>query len=403
VTRQATDAFERRFESPADALAKLLDRLGPVGSERSEADVTGRVLAEPLLADRDSPACDVSAMDGYAVRVAELSDRWLPVAGEASIGRAAPPLPPGAAMRIFTGSPIPEGADAVVRREDVREQPDRIDLRPDAAVAPGASIRRRGENIVVGETVVQAGVLVTPAVAAALSAFGVSAPAVFRKVRVSIMTTGDELLSPGAPASAWQLRDSNGPALMNAFARCAWLEVVAFSTAPDDPAAIQESLESALQESDAVVMTGGVSMGQYDYLPQVIPSVGAHTVFHQLSIRPGKPTLAAVTPEQQLIVGLPGNPVAVLVTARRLAIPALARMAGVVKPVPRPPVVTLEGENIDTLHLYWFRPVELCGPGRARLVSCRGSGDLVAAARSDGFVEVPPAVSGTGPFPFFAW
>lgn len=395
------------FVSPAAAVHALAERAARAGTERLPlAHAAGRVLAEPLKADRPSPAADVSAMDGYAVRLSGLSPGRRPVAAEAMIGREPPALDETAAgvVRIVTGAPVPPGADAVIKREDVRELGEAIEIGEAtiAAAHPGLNIRRRGENIAAGDEVVGAGRAIDAAVAGALACFGVAEPLVFRRVRVGVLVTGDELLGPGETPSPWRLRDSNGPALAALLGPCAWAEVVGPRRAPDEPEAVRSAAAALLAECDALLVTGGVSMGDRDFVPRALEEAGAEILFHKLPQRPGKPVLGAVTRDGKPVLALPGNPVSVLVTARRMACPVLARVAGLADP-PAPSLVTVEGGSTKRLDLWWHRPVKVTGPGRARLVEGMGSGDLVSAARGDGFVELPPGETGPGPWPFYPW
>lgn len=392
--------------TPRSAAGLLCALLEPVAEERIPlGEATGRVLAEAVLTDRPSPAADVSAMDGYAVRLDEARrSGTLPVVGEARIGAEPPPLPEGAALRIVTGAAVPPGADTVVRREDTRESETKVEFPASAAqkYQPGANIRREGENAPAGTEVVGAGTVVTPAVAGALASFGCARPRVRKRVRVGVIVTGDEVLPADSIPSRWQLRDSNGPSLRALLGQIAWIEVMEQQRCGDDREELRRVVETALERCDALLLTGGVSMGTRDYVPSVLEEAGSRIVFHRVPQRPGKPVLGAIGPAGQAVLGLPGNPVSVLVTARRMALPALRRLAGFTDE-PIPPVVTLPEPDGKRLDLWWHRLVRLTGPGAAALVEGRGSGDIAAAARSDGFIEVPPGQSGPGPWPFYAW
>lgn len=392
--------------TPDEAMADLLPRIAAVPIEPAPLSAAaGRVLAQDVLADRDSPACDVSAMDGYAVRLADLGPDGLPVAGESPIGRSPLPLPPGRCVRLFTGAAVPPEADAVIRREDVEEQPGRIRLIvPVTTLKRGQNIRRRGENLEAGRPVLMAGTRIDGPAAAALATFGVARPRVHRRVRVAILTTGDELLPASAAVNPWQVRDANGPALHALLAPVGWLEVAAPRHVRDDAEAIREAVLDALSQADALVLSGGVSMGDHDHVPAAVRDAGASVVFHKLAIRPGKPVLAAIGPRQQVIFGLPGNPVSVLVTARRLLGPALARRAGIAQPLGPDARVMLKDADGKSLSLTWFRPVRLLSADLAQLVATRGSGDVASAARSDGFIEAPPQAAHPGEtWPFWRW
>lgn len=391
--------------SPREAVELMLARVEPVGTQRvALAEASGRVLAEDVVADRPSPAADVSAMDGYAVRLGELRLGRLPVTGEIRIGLAPPPLPAGAALRIVTGAPVPAGAEAVVKREDVEEH-DRFIVVPaatSAAARSGQSIRRKGENAGAGELIVEAGREIGPSVSAALASVGVSQPLVHGRVRVGVLVTGDELLDVDATPTAWQLRDSNGPALRSLLAGCVWIEIVGVRRAADEPGEIGRAAGVLLAASDLLFMSGGVSMGTRDFVPAVLSRLGAETLFHKVPQRPGRPVLGAVTRDGKAVLALPGNPVSVLVTARWMGGPVLRRLAGIApdQSAEMVRVVNTDGRLLD---IWWHRLVRLTGPGTAELVDGKGSGDIASAARSDGFVEVPPEEDAEGPWPMYRW
>lgn len=391
------------FDSPESALDALLSRIEPVSTESVALRyATGRVLASALRTDRESPAYDVSAMDGFAVRAVDLALGVLPIAGEVRIGKEPPALVQRTALRIVTGAPIPPLADAIVRREHVIERDHTISIDADHAksVSVGQDIRRRGENAEAGELVLERGAFASASRIAALSMFGASEVIVHRPVRVEILVTGDELVDTG-PLSPFQIRDGNGPALA-ALLSHPWLDVVRLPRAPDDRVALEAAIADALARADALVLTGGVSMGVHDYVPDALRAQGVEIVFHKLPQRPGKPILAGIAAGGRPVLALPGNPVSVLVSATRIALPALARRAGLVHRM-QPTSVELDEPIRKPVDLYWYRPVSIVSAGRARVTESRGSGDIVAAARSDGFVEIPPHASGHGPFAFRAW
>ena len=388
----------------ADAIAAMVARTQPVGSESVPLHAAAdRVLAAALITDRPSPACDVSAMDGYGLRLADRHRDPLPVAAEVGIGHAPPDMPPHAAVRIFTGGPVPSGCEAVIPREHVHELPDAIRIPSDLAINPGQHIRRRGENSAADQSVVDAGSPITPTVAAALAAVGCAQPAVHRRVRLAVIVTGNEVHDIAAAVDPWQLRDSNGPALQTLFAPLPWIDLLDITHVSDDPSALRRAVAGALDRCDAMLLTGGVSMGDYDFVPRVLTELGADTVFHKLPIRPGKPILAAITPAGQPVLGLPGNPVSVMTTARRIAAPILRRLAGFALPDSPPLHVVVANPDTQQLPLRWSRPARLVAPGTVELLPSRGSGDIIAAARSDGFVELPPQQHGPGPWPFYPW
>lgn len=398
----------KSFSSPDAALDALADRLATVTAETAPL-TAGRVLAEGVVADRDSPAADVSAMDGYAARMADLAREGpVAVAAEVQPGQPPPAMPVGAVLRIFTGAVVPAGADVVVKREDTQEQPAAV-LWTAAArkLTAGANIRRRGENACAGSEVIPTGTELNAAALAAAFSFGAVNIAVRTPVRCGIIVTGNELLGAEDAPQAWQLRDSNGPTVAAMIRDKPSMHLQHQVRCGDDRKALLATLTDLLRQSDAVILTGGVSKGDYDYVPGVIAEVGAEIIFHRLPIRPGQPILGAVTPSGQLILGLPGNPVSAACGMLMMGVPLLRKISGNRNWRLRPLGVMLRDPGAATLPLHWMRLVQLVdGDGQcaeARLVASQGSGDLVALAASDGFIHLPPGASGAGPWPFYRW
>ncbi|MGH7243469.1 MAG: molybdopterin molybdotransferase MoeA [Phycisphaerales bacterium] len=393
------------FDSPAAALNALLARLPTVSHETiALADCRGRILASALNSDRPSPAIDVSVMDGFAMRRSDIAKGQLPISGDALIGLPPITLAANSAARIVTGAPIPLGADRVLRIEDITIAGNEISFNPalETNLPPKLFIRRKGENAEAGTEVVPSGTTITPAVASALASCGVPNPSVFRRLRVGILSTGDEVLGADATPQPWQLRDGNSAALHSLFSSLSIVESVEIRHAPDDQRRILAAASELLSRSDALFLSGGVSMGHRDLVPAALAQLGATTIFHKVPQRPGKPILAAMGPRQQLILGLPGNPVSVLVTAHRFGVPALEHLAGSTAPRHQP-AISIANLDKQAIPLWWHRIVRLTADGRAELVDNNGSGDLIASARSTGFVEIPPSTSAPGPWPYYAW
>jgi molybdopterin molybdotransferase len=389
---------------PAAAIELLASRLTPIGTEElATPDATGRVLACNVLLDRDSPACDVSAMDGFAVRAKELTAGALPIAGECRIGEPPEVLPSGKALRIYTGSPVPDGANAVIRLEHVAEADGVIKLLNGKSVHASEDIRRRGENAVAGSVVLTQGTELTAAAIGAIATVGLTVIPVHRRLRITVITTGNELAQFGeGELKPWRLRDSNGPVLAAMLGAAPWVESVKRMHASDSLDSLKMALASALGGSDAVVLTGGVSKGAYDFVPDAVRAAGGEVVFHRIRARPGQPTLGAIA-EGKPIVGLPGNPLAVLTAGRWLLTPILKRLAGFVAYNPPAPQVTLEAWIGKPQPLTWWRPVTLKAPGVAKLAALQGSGDVCGPAMSDGFVEVPTDRNDLGPYSYYSW
>ena len=394
------------FDTPDAAMAALAQRLVRVDGETIPlARAAGRVLRVAVVADRDSPAADVSAMDGYALRIDDLAtERPLPVSGESAPGHPPPAIQPGHVVRIFTGAVVPQGMELVVRREDTAEMPHQVRLlQPTRDATVGLNIRRRGENAASGSQVLCEGSTLHAGAIAAAATFGAEAVQVSRTVRVAIIVTGDELRPLGANVAPWQLRDSNGPTLLALLAARPWIEVSSVESVEDSVERIQQVLNARLRDCDAVVLTGGVSMGDYDHVPDAVRGCGGDVVFHKLPIRPGKPILGAATRNGRLVLGLPGNPVSVAVGARRILLPLLGSLAGMDRPDAPRPTVTLASASFKTLPLYWYRLIRIDAPGKGLLVPTRGSGDVVSMAASTGFIEQPPNDPSPGPWPYWAW
>ncbi len=393
------------FETPDDALGALADRLRKVDPVASSGTFAQRVLACDVHADHDSPAADVSAMDGYAIRMGDLQRTdELGVSGESIPGAPPPELVPGLVVRIFTGAVIPGGCEAVVKREETIESGPSIRWRPKAlSIKAGENIRRAGENTRRGAPVLSAGKRLSAPDHAAVAAFGQYGADLAAKVRVSLLTTGDEVLDLDEDPQPWQLRNSNRAAVTALLQRQDWIEFSGHRHVADDREELLRSMEQQLAESDALILTGGVSMGDHDYVPEIVERLGGEIIFHRLPIRPGKPILGASTRDGKLILGLPGNPVSATIGCQRFAVPLLARISGQADWLPYCPAVRLERAGPKTLPLWWLRPVRLIDHGVAEPIESKGSGDLVALTHSTGFVELPPGTTGSGPWPYRAW
>jgi molybdopterin molybdotransferase len=341
-------------------------------------------------------------MDGYALRMEDARPGELPVKGQVQPGEPACDLPVGAAVRIFTGGMVPEQAQLVIQREHVHEHEQSITLPPGLSLKQGQHIRFTGENGQPGHVICQPGQPLTAPMLAAIASAGLTHIKTFRPLRVAILVTGGEVLDIHQQPQPWQIRDSNGPAL-SALLHQPWLASLSPQHVRDDPDALAATIENLLTTADALLLTGGVSAGDYDFVPSVLGRIGAQIIFHKLPIRPGKPVLGAVTNTGCPILGLPGNPVSVMATARRIALPALRKRAGF-REVHDPAIlVNATGQQMAPPGLTWFALVHLAADGTAVLVESKGSGDWVNAASSQGFVEVPAGQAIAGLRRYFPW
>ena len=309
-----------------DALNHILSRAIPVS--RAEAvnltDCLGRVLAENHYVPADVPPADNSAVDGYAVHHGDVLDGApLTVSGRVPAGTAPTPLQPGTAVRIFTGSEIPEGANAVVMQERVERNGDSIVIQ--AAVHEGQNIRRRGQDLTQGDLALARGTRIRPQEMGLLASTGINRVPVLEKLKVAILTTGDELVDPGQPLAPGQIYNTNRYTLLGMLAE-AGCEVVLCETLEDTRGATRQTLERAAAEADLIITSGGVSVGEEDHVRAVLEESGKLSLW-RLAIKPGKPLAfgeVAGTP----VIGLPGNPASVLVTFMVVALPYIRKRQG---------------------------------------------------------------------------
>ena len=294
------------------------------------ADASGRVVAEDIRARVDLPPFASSAMDGFAVRSADLPGT-LRITGESAAGRPFDAdLEDGCAVAISTGAVVPQEADAVVPIENVVLQDSSVKVAQ--PLEPGAHIRPRGGDVSAGKVVIPAGVRLTPARLAAVAASGVAELPCARRPRVAVLATGTELVNPGGALLPGQIYETNTLMLASALAADG-AEVISHSPAADAEAALRESLEQGL-DADILVTSGGVSVGEHDLVRAVERDLGVEEVFWRVSIKPGKPVSFGVR-GQTLVFGLPGNPVSALVGCEVFVKPALRALQGLADPLPR--------------------------------------------------------------------
>jgi molybdopterin molybdotransferase len=308
-----------------EALARLFALVRPTGVEEvALTEAAGRVLARPLASGRAQPPWPTSAMDGYALRSAEgRPGARLRLAGTAAAGaRFAGHLGPGEAVRILTGAPLPQGADAVVIQEEAAVEGGWLVLGPGARLG---HVRPMGGDFGPGATLA-APVALRPAEIALIAAFGHARVPVARRPVVAILQIGDELVAPGAEPGPDQIYASNGAGL-HALVSAAGAEPRLLPIAPDDLGALAFALDLAA-DADLVLMAGGASVGEHDLAAPAARAAGARLDFHKVAIRPGKPLMAGAFPDGRMIVGLPGNPVSALICGVVFVLPVLRAMLG---------------------------------------------------------------------------
>jgi molybdopterin molybdotransferase len=380
--------------SVAKARSLLLDAVAPLGTiDVALGDALGRVLASDVAADRDFPPTDRSAMDGYALRAEDVTSNRtaLRVVGEIPAGRAPGNLRvgPGEAVRLFTGAVVPEGADAVVMVEMTEAEADRRTVTVLEPPAIGQNIRRKGEDRRAGEPVLAAGEPIRAAGIAALAAVGATRVSVTRPPRVAVLSTGSEIVDAAETPASHQVRNSNARMLAAALAAMS-APVDDLGSVVDERTALALALARGLT-FDVLIVSGGVSVGDYDLVAEGLRQAGCGVLFHTVAMRPGKPLLAARTPTC-LVLGLPGNPVSAFTAFHVFAAPALRRLMGYRQPV-RPhlratlvdPLRVRPGRASYSLaRLAWRDGRALATPVRSA-----SSGDVLSLSRANAFVVVP--------------
>ena len=312
--------------APSEALELILARTPSLGAEEHAvtAGLVGRVLAAPVVSSTDVPPFAISAMDGYAVRSADLGDGALPVAFRVAAGDAPSALPAGTAAGIATGAPMPAGADSVVPIEDAEERDGALVAAPPA---PGAAVRVAGGDVASGDTVASAGDRLTPGRLSAIAAVGVATIQVAARPRVAIVATGDELTPAGRPLGPGMIYESNTTTVGSCAVR-AGAEIVHSELVPDELGATRRAVKQALAEADVLVSSGGVSVGPHDHVKPALLSLGVEEVFWRIAHRPGKPLWFGVSAGGKLVFGVPGNPVSALVCFELFVRPAIDHMQG---------------------------------------------------------------------------
>lgn len=360
-------------------------------------DALGRVLAEDVIADSDLPPFDRAQMDGYAVRAADVAKvpARLRVVGEAAAGQGwHQEMRAGEAVRIMTGAPVPGGADSVQQVELTNETEDGASVCVQKATEAGQFIVPRASEIKKGETVLRAGEMVNAAMMAALASFGYAKVRAGSRPRVGVLATGSELVAVDRKPGRDQIRDSNSFSL-GAYGALAGATVERLQLAGDEPELLKRLIEEAAARSDVLILSGGVSMGVYDFTKAALRSLDAEIFFERVALRPGKPTVFARLGET-LIFGLPGNPVSVSVTFNLFARTALLAMQGALE-------VTLQEESAlltrgvkGSAERESFLPARLQtnaeGVLMAEPLKWGGSSDFVAFTRATALINVPAGV-----------
>jgi molybdopterin molybdotransferase len=378
----------------------LAERIVPVAETERVGlrDAAGRVLAADVIAAVDLPPFDNSAVDGFAVRHADLAragETRLTVIDRVAAGHAAvQPVAAGQAVRIFTGAPMPAGADTVFMQEDVRLDGDAVIVPP--GLTPGANRRRAGEDVRTGTVALPAGRRLAPQHIALAAALGCVDLIARRRLRVALFSTGDEIVEPGAPRPAPALYDANRRLLAEMAGRLG-AGVTDLGILPDDPQALAQALAAAAAGHDVVVTSGGVSTGEADHVRTAVERIG-RLVFWRVAIKPGRPVAMGVIPgpgagSGAAFAGLPGNPVAAFITFVRVVRPLLLRLSGAL-PEPMVALPVRAGFSYrKKLGRREYVRVTLArasdGTIEAKKFPQDGAGVITSLTQTDGLVELP--------------
>ncbi|WP_447977573.1 molybdopterin molybdotransferase MoeA [Candidatus Nitrospira bockiana] len=386
--------------TPLDEAQKIvLEAARPLGLEKiGLLDALGRVLGEDIVATRDNPPWDNSAMDGFAVRWEDLKQEHaigkpvvLKVIEEVPAGKVATKaVGPGQAIRIMTGAPIPKGANAVVKVEETEPSADAVRIfKP---VEPRANIRPQGEDVKRGDCIIPKGTPIRPAEAGMLAMLAKSFVLVYQRPRVAILSTGDELADLDERFNEDKIINSNSYGIAAAVQEAGGIPIL-LGIAPDHPAALKEKIGHGLN-ADILVLSGGVSMGDYDFTKAVFKELGAEMNFWKLAIRPGQP-LAFGKIQGKLAFGLPGNPVSSMVTFEQLVRPTMLKMSGR-RTLGRPVVEAVFQETFskraDRRHFLRGVLSREGGVLKVRTTGDQGSGILTSMVKANCLIDVPEHV-----------
>ncbi|MEM7278830.1 MAG: molybdopterin molybdotransferase MoeA [Pseudomonadota bacterium] len=355
------------------------------------AQSSGRVLRQLVKAERDQPPFDRVTMDGIAYRYSDLA-RSFHLRGRVLAGD--PPLAlddPEGCLEVMTGCVMPKGADTVVPVEQISVSDNQVTLNADCQPRPGQFIHRKASDHSKGSPLLEPGQIIGMPEMAVLASAGLATVEVSYQPSVSIVATGNELVAAGDPIAPHQIRLSNGPAIQTGLDRNGFGQHACHHL-PDTPALLEERIGNLLSETDILILSGGVSMGKADFVPQVLNTLGVRQVFHKVTQRPGKPFWFGVSKEGKPVFALPGNPVSALVGFRRHILPAMFLSMGA-NPYP-PELIALGAEQRFKPALTAFVAVSLSASAngmRANPKPNNTSGDFAALAKTDGFIELDRA------------
>lgn len=396
--------------SPAEAEAVIRERVPAMPVETAPlAELTGAVLRERIVASRDQPPFDRVTMDGiaFASSASNAGRREFRIAGAQAAGARQMVLASmDACFEVMTGAVLPQGCDCVVPVERISVEAGVARLADDVAPIPGMNIHPRGLDCRAGSVLLEPGTTLGPPEVAVIASTGLARAEISRSPRIVVISTGDELIEPGEAVAEWQIYRSNAYGVLTALRRRGFTRLT-HDHLPDDLEILRTRLRELLAQNDVLVLSGGVSMGKFDFIPQVLTELGISLAFHKVSQRPGKPMWFGVG-QGRAVYALPGNPVSTLICLTRYVFPGLAA-AMAAKPMAAE-VVSLAGNFEVKPALTYFLPVRLAADDLGHICAhprpTQGSGDFTSLIGTDGLVELPPGpqviASGTV-VPFYRW
>lgn len=378
----------------ADAQAMILTNMPTFEAVRLPLEgCTGRVLAEAALAERDQPPFDRVTMDGIAIAYDDLNTlgRSFECIGTQAAGAAAMRLTkPGQCLEVMTGAMRPAGADTIVPVERLSSEGSRRTIHNDASVAPGQFIHARGSDGKQGQQLLAAGLRLTAPEIAVLASAGYATVAVAAQARVAVASTGDELVGLEEAIEPHQIRSTNDLAIAASLERASVAQVTR-TRLGDDEKQLLESIDRLHADHDVLILSGGVSMGQFDFVPAVLERLGAQLVFHKIQQKPGRPMWFGLSRDGKPIFALPGNPVSTLVCATRYILPAMKQACGLNPEANE--IAALTEDVAAPVHLTYFIPVKISwsdsGQALAAPRPTNTSGDFISLAGTDGVLELP--------------
>lgn len=375
-----------------EATHAIRQAMPPFDSEVVKLDkAIGRVLRQPVHAERDQPPFDRVMMDGIALRFADFDDgqRRFSIQSRQHAGDTAQTLEAGHCIEIMTGACLPEGADCIVPVERITVRDGAAEIEDGYTAELRQHIHGQGSDHAKGTQLLRPGTRIAPADIAIIASAGMPEIEVSRLPKIRVISTGNELVPAGEPIEAHQIRESNGPAVVAMLHQKGYVDCQ-HDHLVDDVAILEDRIARHLEEADVLVLSGGVSMGKADFVPQVLQKLGVNVVFHKISQRPGKPMWFGIGPRQQAVFALPGNPVSTLVCCRHYVLPALAAASSA--STGNPEFAALAQDVAFRPKLTCFLPVRLVSNAAGTLlalpVHTNTSGDFASLSGTDGYVEL---------------